>query len=590
MTRRLLLIAALLVAWAAPAGAQSDKRWIAIFAPQGTLGKGGDRYGSADSPVMTKPARVVETMLTRMGVPYKVILLPDSAGGWSRQLGDVRDTDEADSTHFRKNGCMGWISFMDNFSTGTSLKTYTGEIGEVFTDAEGHTGEQRGSPLDGNWGIPGVIFTKGTGPRSAGGLLCGITNNFSLTGHPRNRALFANGDSLSTESDRVFIPEPTEAANFEAIIKSPDYAGDNDSSLVLAWAYGTVSKNCLYYSVASDPYQDPKMIMLGVADVLNRAGYKPRRKLNLHIDLDHPYPDLVTTVRAPTDSLMPYFDRQSWRFGGAVEAMAFEVRGGLNPDNETTAPIWKSRSWRWPGDPHSHVFMNFYPDANTWNLSTFADSATKRDRWNQLVLAIRDTIGHTPARGYEKTATFPDNNIYFPDLYIMASGGYRDIRSKGMNSNQAAGLDSIGAPKSQSLRRWQQVPGPRVDYGTTINSYGLPYMYIEPKTNLPLWVHDSVEHPNSGDSTQVSTTDYSVSMEGFASRNLSGMCRMAIFDGGQYWHPDNNVTSGRFMSDFFRRFTYFYGRVKNILDVSPIYRPKTPRIAGTSRTSYSDHR
>ena len=568
--RRLLLTLALLVAGAAPVGAQSDDRWVAIFAPQGTLGKGGDRYGDPGIAFGKNP-HVVETMLRRMGVPFKVILLPDSAGGWARQIGDTRDTDEADSTHFRKNGCLGWVSFMTDHSQATSLKGFTGEIRAVFTDAEGNTGVQRGSPTDGNWGIPGVMFLSSTGPTAVSGLLTGVTSGYGVSGHARNRSLFANGDSISTDNVCAHLPAAGEAANFTSLINLPDYDASGDSLPTIAWLYKT---STLYYSVSVDPYMDPKMLMLGIADLFNRAGYTPRRKLNLHIDLDHPYPD-ATVQTAPSESLFKYTDAMvgQWKFGGAIEAHASETTGGANPDDPTLAARWKLRSAQWPGDPHSHQYMNFFPNSSTWNLSTFADSATKRARWNELVLAIRDTIRHVPARGFEATATFPDNNVYFPDLFIMASAGYTNIRSK---SYTTSGPDSLGTPASVNLRRWQQVPGPRTG-SDPIATYGLPYAYIEPKTNKLLWVHDSVEHPISSDSLSTASTNFSVSMEGFASRNLASMARMAIWDGGQYWHPDLNVTRGRFMADFYRRFTYFYGRTKNILDVSPVYLPKTPR-------------
>lgn len=572
--RRAILLAALLIASAAPAWAQSDSRWVAIFAPEGTIGKGGDRYGDPNE-WMGKTPHVVETIFRRMGVPYKVILLPDSAGGWSRQIGDTRDVDEADSTHFRKNGCMGWVSFMNAFSVGTSLKTFTGEIRGVFTDAEGNRGVQRGCPLDGDWGIPGVMFIAGS-PVAGGTLLSGIASTYGVSGHPRNRSLFVNGDSLSTDNTVAYLPAAGEAANFTPIINTPDYDASGDSLPVNAWRYKT---STLYYSVTCDPYMDPKMILLGLADLFDRAGYRPRRKLNLHTDLDHPYPD-ATVETAPSESLFAYLDAYSvqWRFGGAIEAHASETTGGANPDDPVLAGMWKSRSSRWPGDPHSHQYMNFYPNSTTWDLSTFADSATKRARWNELVLAIKDTIRHVPARGYEMTATFPDNNVYFPDLYIMASAGYRDIRSKSF----ASGPDSTGAAKTVNLRRWQQVPGPRPG-SNPFSTYGLPYAYIEPKTNRLLYVHDSVESPTSSDSLSTAATDFSISMEGFASRNLSSMARMAIWDGGYYWHPDLNVTRGRFMADFYRRFTYYFNRVKNILEVTPVYQPRTPRTGGTAR-------
>ncbi len=588
---RALLIAALLVAGVAPAWAQSDSRWIALFKSSGRAGQGSDASdGNTAKAYISETNHIVTVMLDRMAIPYKVILLPDSAGGWARQIGDTRDTDEADSTHFRKNGCMGWIFVMDEFSTSDG----TVEIARFFTDAEGNRGAQRGSPIDGRWGIPGLVLT--TDARNVSGLSIfnGAQSRTQKSGTARTRQGFVNGDSISMVTVFSTHVSPAELADVTQIIRADSLTEPTVAlgGSMIAWLY---KSSTLYYNISSACYENPAPIMLGMADLIGRAGYVPRRKLNLHIDLDHPFPD-ATVQTAPSESLFAYMDAMPWRYGGAYEAHASEVTGGSNPDNPTLKTMWSSRSRLFPGDPHSHQYMNFYPNSTTWNMSTFADSATKRARWNDLVRSIKDTLQVTVARGYDKTATFPDNNVNFPDLYIMASGGYRDIRSKPIGA--ASGIDSTGVPASVSLRRWQQVPGPRRTRSGAFH-YGLPYMYIEPKTNLPLWVHDSVEHPSFGDSLYVNGTDFGTDMEGYAARSLSGHVRMAIFDGGQYWHPDVNVTGGntvatadkgRFMADFYRRLTYFYGRTKNILTIDLPYRPKTPRRGGTSRTTYSDNR
>lgn len=571
---RLLLIAALLVTGVAPAWAQSDNRWIALFHLAGDRGRGqsrsiGGNVGTANA-WMAQTHHIGRTIFDRTGTPYKEFSLPDS-GQWAAIMGTTRQNGEADSVMFRRMGCMGWIMTYNLYSSAFDGDGYSAEGIAYFTGTGTTKGTFACGPLGGGWGMPGVAFTAQNGTQSNQDLVNGIVASATPSGTGRVRQAFANGDSISMLLERWMRLSPADSANVTVLMRQDTLSTTLHWGRVAAWKY----KNATWYSSTSSPYLTPTPIMLAVAGMLNEAGYRVKRKLNLHIDLDHPFPDQATTDPQWTDSLFRYTDRVPWRFGGPIESHSSEIAD----DNATVKELWRVRSVNWPGHPHSHNFLNF-GSGDVWNMSTFADSATKAARWTFMEKQIADTLRSSLQRGYERTATFPNNDVSFPDLFIPASAGYRNIRAKTLG-----GADSLATPKNVSLRRWQQVPSAR-RYSSPITTYGLPYAYIEPKTNKLLYIHDSVEYPASSDITHLTQTYFAQDMESYSDAFLSNYVRMAIFDGGAYWHPDNNVTQAKFMATLHRRLLYFYNRVSNIMEITPLYQPRTPRKAGGTARTY----
>jgi len=104
---------------------------------------------------------------------------------------------------------MGWVTVINICSASAGSI----EIARYFTDAEGNRGVQRGSPIDGNWGIPGVMFTTSCYTRADLTLFNGI--NFVRTpaaDKSRLRQAFANGDSLSVQHQLHSVLIPAERA------------------------------------------------------------------------------------------------------------------------------------------------------------------------------------------------------------------------------------------------------------------------------------------------------------------------------------------------------------------------------------------
>jgi hypothetical protein len=333
-----------------------------------------------------------------------------------------------------------------------------------------------------------------------------------------------------------------------------------------AWAYRSTT---LYYPAVG--YSDPTAIVLGLADLFRRANYTPARKLNLHMTIDHIIPEDVVRT-APSDTFFKYVEALNIRLSGATKPHANERAG----QNATLQNMWRAKATRWPAYPHCHVTgIGNYGDGGSWNFSTYADTSTIRQRWNFLERAISDTLQFFPAQGYDRTIGFPGDGVHFPHLYIFAQNRYTDIR--------AGASDSIG--RSSSLHARRKVASRPLTAVNGLGNYMRPYLYIEPVSGRPIWIHDLDSFPGGSD-----TTWAQVSFLG--GNDITGKClklaswtKPLVWDQDVYWHANENLEGpDDIMAVFMRRFTYFYGRTRNIITVEPSYRPLIPRRGGTPRS------
>lgn len=549
--------------------AQSDTRKVALFYTQGSVGEGLDRVtgnmaaGSSEK-IISETNDLIRTALDRMGVPYTQFSLPDSAGGWARVMRATRPAGTADSTWFRANGYFMGIVIMN-----VAGSSDTQEPWNFFTDASNANGGaafrgvQRGSPMSGDWGIPIVVWSVQAATSAGAGLSNGIAAARGASSSAAlARSAFSNGDSLSFRGFSVIWQKsPAEAANVTPIIYNDTL--DATSGAMLAWRY----KTSTYYYPTTD-YANMPSILLGLAEGFRAAGYVPRRKLNIHMTLDHVFP--ANTRTAVSDSFFAYVDKYNLRFSGAIKAHANE-----RTETEIMRAGWLARKTRWPAYPHSHVVgVGNYFQGSAWNLVTFADTSTLRQRWNFMERAISDTIGFYPARAYERTIGFPGDGVHYPHMYVFAQNGYVAVR--------AGASDSIGHKAATTHKRIFSRAS------TIVNGLGnmqLPRSYVEPISGRLMWIHDLDSHPSDGDSiwSEVSFTTFD-DVNGKNVKWLGTISRAAISDADVYWHPESNLSGPDYhMSTFMRRFVYFYGRVKNIVTVEPSYRPKNPRRSSIAR-------
>lgn len=574
--RRLLAIALLLVP--ALAFAQSDTRKVAIF----TFNK--DANGALSSPVQaattTDAAYSTDAYLTvmlaleRMGVPYTVFNAADSVGGWRSTMGAARPAGMADSTWFRQNGY-----FMTYFALPGVGSSTTQIAVKAFQD-----GRTRGtyfqSPLSGRWGIPCLVHTY-QAANSAGVPFYNGTA-VGTTGLPQAwQSYFANGDSTSTEAafTILFVRQPFQADSVTNIISVGDTSINAGGSRMRAWRWN----NNAYYFATQGTYAQATWTLLGLAEVFRAAGYAPRRKLNLHMTLDHLYAEGATDYTAPSDSFLTYARFNKWR---PVIALKAHGAGSASSEYANAGSATKTIMNRWVNDfrlpvtPHSHVVGvgNWFQSAS-WNFSTFADTSTKRARWNDLEEAIADTLGLPLARGYEKTAGLPGDGITYKDLYILAQNDYKNVR--------VLATDSIGVRPGVDLYAANAV---YVGAATGPRYLNLPWPWTDPSSGKRIWVHGIASYPGDDDTTWTTMSNRAGnhSVHAYTMSLTEAVARAILYDADYYWHPNYNlqqaaVTTDRPMVLYARRLTYFLGRLSNIVTVDASYRPQYPRRSSIAR-------
>lgn len=578
--RRLLYALALTLAFASPAFAQSDARKVAIFYSQGDeaqlVHRTTGQTGSAKpySETMTDAMNALEDM----GVPYQVFTLEDSASWW-KLLGEsgasrigMSAASLPDSVRFRAAGFFGCLMVM----TGAD-NSYP--FFKNFQD-----GRQKGSylcsPLSGRWGIPTICWTDGLEntagyPIYNGALLISVgttsPTGVSYIRHGFKKSTTDFGDTLDVGRSLKWQVQVGQIDSVDVLIRS-DSLGltGSQGGRMSAWKW---KASTYYYPTGSAGTSI--WTLLGINQLFVAAGYTPRRKLNLHMTLDHPYPESFTDT-APSDSAWRYINTNRWRFSGAMKADGI----ARTNQNAAMAEFWRTRmkTLAIPCYPHSHTTgIGNYFQATSWNLTTWADTSLKRQRWNWMESSIADTMGLTIAKGYEKTIGFPGDGVYYPDLYIFAQNKYTDIRS--------FGSDSLGSQSGAAYNHVYSGPATANKSSAFPNE---PYPYIEATSGRTVWVHDLYTHPDASATNWAGVgSTFSNDIDGKNHAFQSAFTKSILYDADFYWHPNENLQNATGtempMSIFLRRMTYILGRLSRIVTVQPSYLNKTPRRTSIAR-------
>jgi hypothetical protein len=533
--------------------AQSDTRKVAIFYTNGGSGTTGlqSTQGTAET---AEANSIVQQLLDGTGTPYTVFLYTDSAGGWASTMGATRPAGMSDAEWFRQNGYLGVVEYYTGVSTAQTLEHI-----RFFTDGVTR-GTQASAPASGLWDMPCVAFTTAANRNAGAGFESGVWTNFADAAPNAIANAFANGDTLAFTATTPWRLDPSQAANVTVILHHGDSLATGTATIALKYK----NNYSMWYAPS---FTRPTTAILALAQMFRDAGYTPRRKLGLHWTLDHIYPDRPN-VTAPSDSFLHYVTTYGWRLSAAIKAHGLER---VIPTDDVKAR-WNAAKQHFPSTPHSHVDgVGNYFQGTAWNFSTYADTNIIRGRWNFLERAISDTMGLVLARGYERVAAFPGDGIHYPHLYILAQNGYTDFR--------APSSDSIGHATLSSKKRVYFSP-PTAAHGAGLNNPRRPFRYTEPVTGKAILIHGQYSHPGSSDTTwsQIAS-EFGNSVNGKAAHNMNNIAKAILADADYYWHPNQNLegetltgTNNMPISLFVRRFVYFWGRVNNIVEVSPSYK------------------
>lgn len=593
--RRALVFVLLALTLASTAHAQSSTGKFAVFMQwPGSSGKaekstgvrsfGGNGYVSQTNAVLTK-------MLGRMGVPYTIFDLADSAGGWARVMGATRPAGTADSTWFRQKGYIGQIFVL------TAIETNSAPI-RFFTDGASQRGTFAASPLAG-WSTPTLCFVSGIANNSDSSFTCGIesANGASGAAGLLRYWFHDNGDSvafLPTSSGSfpnayLYNLEPSQSADVTRLVDMDTLSNGNG---VAAWRY----KSNVYY-VSTTVAMAPMWGLYGVSQLFRACNYTPKRKLNVHWSLDHVYPRSGTTWAAATsDTFFTYIRAMNLKFSGLYTGgnLPSSTGNGSGQDNTNTvylSPKWDAFTSSFPqqspfmGMPHSHrTILGFSAGGAGANvdLTNFADTATTRGYFNMMERAVSDTMKVRPAKGFYKTIGMPNNQLFYPWVYILTQNSYTDLR--------VSSTDSIGFPASTNLYRAKRIasgPAFTVTASPTTN-WGYappsPWWYGDPTDasgRRGLWIHEEFTPLGDQDSTWANVVVIGATNDVNTKNTLwlSGWARAAIYDTDFYFHPQENLIGAsngdQIVNLQMRRTLYFYNRVSNIVTQDPAYRPRT---------------
>lgn len=582
--KRLALALALLCV-PALALAQSDQRRVAVFTLNGGSNVNRSQTCGNDNAttyLVTQTHTLVMESFRRMGVPVVVFNCADSSGWEATMRANAtvahpyvaRTAGMADSTWFRSNGYMGCIFVVNRIvSSGDTTEPIR------FFQSGNVRGKLAGSPLDGLWGIPTIVFHRQLRSFNAGsfGYFCGLMDanpGTTISGDTTAfvRAAFAdNGDSLGLYNGQKFQRDPSQADSFTVVI----YQGDTLSasgSFMQAWRW----KNSTYYYPVANSIYGTEPILLGIAKLFDVAGYVPRDKLNLHLTNDHGM-QLLTTYTATADSFMAYWTRKDWRHRWGSMWSSLDV----HPD--TTVKLqWLGYRGYFTEGLHSHAYS--YSSDNLDMSAAGQDTATFRARFQMAQSAMFDTaaapgIMWTEPRGYERTLDFGYDQIKYPALSIIAQEGYYEIR----------------APQGDSAGYWPPGVNPaayrKVWSGRYPSGYARPYWpsawpWRDPVTGATMWIHGADYAIGYSCTSWVQATSLPTGItpvEAY-SHYWNGRVALAILSNSDiYMHSDRNVVNAwEGFPLLMRRMTYFLNRVDNIVTVQPIYKNKVPRRHNTA--------
>lgn len=570
----------LAVLFASPAMGQSDTRRVAIWNLQGLGTNGGSSdqtsgvRSSTGHGLVSSTNYVVKLALTRMGVPFTEFNVQDSTGGWAATMRQTRGAGVADSTWFRQQG---YFLHIMTFQTALSGAAYY----RFFTDAGTNRGVFTGSPLDGNFGIT-LAFVNGAVNTSDSGYVNGIESIRLPANAAANvrQAFHDNGDSTSWNPASDFSSnfyyynlEPSQSADVTRLIDADSIKAATLGNAVIGWKY----KKVIYMPVVQ--VLNAQQVIYGLSQAFTDAGYRPRRKLNVHWTLDHVYPN--STKDAVTDSFFVYVKAMDLKFsamytGGFLSTSTGNGAGQSNANNVFQAARWDAFKDRLYGMPHSHRTNVGLESGAVYDYTAYTDTATITGYFNMMERAISDTMKVQPAKGYYKTIGLPNNWIHYPHLYMLTQNGYTDMR--------AAESDSTG--HRQNLH-W----GRAVNSGCASCIYAdklfLPWWYGDPTDatgRRGIWVHEAQTAIGNADSAWSQVTSLiSNDINGKNLQWLTTWARAAVWDADIYFHPQDNLagnasTSNMIMNSPMRRLMYFYNRVKNIVSQEPVYRPKNPAM------------
>jgi hypothetical protein len=552
---------------------QSDTRKFAILYTQQHSTEGHGIYGGlTDTPAFdhewTGLANdVVLEAFQKMGVPYDVILVPDSAS-WG-----ATTPNESDAQWFADN-YAGIICYVGRMNVG-----WNRELVEYFQDGNS-VGTVDESPLAGDWETPTLVFMSRCTQGESWEM--GFTNYSDNTGAAQGMIGFTNGDTLELEMTRQGWLDTTDTATMDsttillwADILSTEtqwQAGVSPSSAV-----ATKYRNTYNYLIGQeDMVQKPVPVLLGLAKLFEVADYTPRRKLGLMITLDHPVPDIgvfppsvVTSRKVQYDSLMAHADQEGWQFNAQTTSWSGDTEGQLDGGWATTiGQDVKARGKQFHHVFHDHnVQMNWGrvgvtpPTMDIWG----GDSTIIRQRWNVLTNRMVDSLGIKLATGYEKLWGAPTGNTNRFYLPIVAQSGHYGFRAS------RADPDSVGywsLPK-YTVGTWD-LPQP-------------PVLWADPKSDETMWAHAIYEWPSSTDTSWADAggsgpTFSNSTPTGYNALVMRNAAWAAIWDGTLMWHLHANMLGpDPITTQMIRRIRYLTERCSNILEVRPTISPKQPR-------------
>lgn len=547
--------------------AQSDNRKVAFFFVGGDNVNSVSQTGQGITKNTSLSTQFALECLDRMGVPYTIFCLDDSAGGWSRTMGATRPAGTADSTWFRQNGYMGAIVCVERFGAPGTVTDGSNDPFDKFTSGN-LVGSILASPLGGRWGIPTVVFCGAARGYSAGGYWNGIADStiYTLTGDSMNIATFAdNGDSIGLYYTYGYRRHRSETDSVTDIIK-----GINPT-ILRAWRF----KTSTYYYPGASGFRGINII-LGLDKLFSVAGYKPREKLHLHVTDDHIFPVNPHSGMANTDSSWVYPDRNRWRYVGGVPSNTVWNGAGeysTVPTATRTAVLAASQT-KWVMNPHEHDLYALTADNFDYSAAG-DDSATFRARLNWALSSMKDTVGIKPARGYDAYWVAPLTRTSMWHVNTLINAGYRVIRAPGTGG---ASSDSVG----EGTYRTQ------LNLGKTTSTSPLyfhrPVVWTDPVSGIPVWLQGCTAHLANSDTlwTQVGYNG-SDNFYGKTSRNLDYIATALIHNVDYFYHSQGNTVGPSYiMNHMWRRLTYVLNRCQTVVAFDSQFQPKIPRRHNTA--------
>jgi len=598
---RWFLSALLALALPVAAHAQSDSRKVAVFVNNGG-GSGTLAHNSIGNNANSNwkgvgaATQVIYTALDQMGVPYQTFACNDS-GRWGPDL--TTEKGKADSTWFREQGYMGvlYANHRLNSSSGSD------EAWKYFSDGT-NRGTQAGSFLSGLWGIPCVVIgveridtgSSGSIKNGVGGYTTsptGAASAWSGNSQPveaQQRGAFANGDTLITFG-RGHYMAADQSADYTVLI----YGGDSipgsplgAGAFAKAWRY---KNSCYYYYAATTPQENPVPILLGISQLFTDAGYTPRRKLNIHLTIDHSVP-YITPSHAGTDTLYKYLAAMNARPAAPLLTGATERKyRNLQADSiGTPASNWYTRHRKQLAGYHPHphqIGYGRFMSGDDWDVTAWTDTATQRQRYNFQERAITDTLKLPRAAGYEKNYLVPggtgggNSDLH---AYIFIENGYKAIRSN-YAANEAADSNGVG---SQTQNRRIMTPATATDYD---QERLRPWLLGagsggSARKTGQIWVITPLQILGGGDTTWTETAELDNGIRYYGTQHsfIRLVFQGALYNNDVYWHELQSIGPDDLLRPSMRQLLYLKNRMNNIIKMEPYFQPLVPRRHNVARS------